>query len=387
MATGTQKTGHFPGNGGVASGRVLLGPANGTDNRHQYLMMSRLKGLLSRRWEVALFGGNHHRRAKRPAIPNGNGLLDKLATQAAVTRDMRRSLAASDILHLFCPSDVSFAVHVAPAILLGRFYGKKIILSYRHHEAEIELEKNRLWMPLFLRMCDLVVVSTQYIQRVFAWYGIDSAVIPEAVAADMFRPRKVEKIQPRIILTRAHVSRNNLTCALKAYRLVKQKYPRAEMVIAGDGPQRADLEALVAAEKLNGITFIGEVEQRELARWFAEVDVYVNCSTIDGLPASLLEALAAGLPVVTTGVGGIPEVVKDGVNGLIVPPNDPATLAERVFRLVESPELAAKLSEQAQQSVRRYSWEQVCRQWEDVFFRLFTRQDVKPLVAGSVQNT
>jgi glycosyltransferase involved in cell wall biosynthesis len=184
---------------------------------------------------------------------------------------------------------------------------------------------------------------------------------------DMFRPRKIDSVQPKLVVARSLEKRNNIACVIEAFALVKQKYPRAEMVIAGDGSQREELERLAAREKLNGVTFAGGVSHHELSRHFAEDDVYVNASSIDGLPISLLEALAVGLSVVTTGAGGIPGIINDGINGLIVRPNDPSGLADGIIRLVESPELVQELSEQAKLSSRDYLLAHVKGKWADLY--------------------
>jgi glycosyltransferase involved in cell wall biosynthesis len=184
---------------------------------------------------------------------------------------------------------------------------------------------------------------------------------------DLFRPRKIDSVQPKLVVARSLEKRNNVACAIEAFALVKQKYPRAEMTITGDGSQCEELQRLATREKLNGVTFTGGVSHHELSRYFAEADVYVNASSIDGLPTSLLEALAVGLPVVTTGAGGIPGVINDSINGLIVRPNDPSGLADRIIRLVESPELVQQLSEQAKLSSRDYSLAHVKGKWSELY--------------------
>jgi glycosyltransferase involved in cell wall biosynthesis len=262
---------------------------------------------------------------------------------------------------------MSFSRHVVPALVLGRFLGKRVVLSYHRNQAEAELERSGWWMLPFFRLCNSVVVSSEYVADLFAHYGLATKLIPPAVDMDMFRPRKIDSVQPKLVVARSLEKRNNIACVIEAFALVKQKYPRAEMVIAGDGSQREELERLAAREKLNGVTFAGGVSHHELSRHFAEDDVYVNASSIDGLPISLLEALAVGLSVVTTGAGGIPGIINDGINGLIVRPNDPSGLADGIIRLVESPELVQELSEQAKLSSRDYLLAHVKGKWADLY--------------------
>jgi glycosyltransferase involved in cell wall biosynthesis len=153
-----------------------------------------------------------------------------------------------------------------------------------------------------------------------------------------------------VVIARRLEAGNGLTTALKAFAMIKTKYPRAELTIMGDGPQREALERLAADERIFGVTFTGEVSHEEVAGRMAEADVFLNASTMDGLPLSLLEAMASGLIAVTTDAGDIPAVVCDRYNGLIARSNSAAALADRMIELVEDPELATRLSAEAARS-------------------------------------
>jgi glycosyltransferase involved in cell wall biosynthesis len=123
---------------------------------------------------------------------------------------------------------------------------------------------------------------------------------------------------------------------------VVQTIPAARFLVIGDGERRAELEALV--ERLgiqSAVTFMGW--RRDMAEVYADLDVVALTSLNEGSPVALIEALAAGRPVVSTAVGGVPEVVLDGTTGLTVPPSDPVALAEAMLRLLQDHELAARL--------------------------------------------
>jgi glycosyltransferase involved in cell wall biosynthesis len=348
--------------------RVLFVPPGALRNQYEPHYINLIKDLLrAKGWAVGVFPENIRSQPKSDTFFHYNGFIERLTNQTTFVRDLRRALFRYDTIHLFYLSATSFLHHVAPALCLGRFYGKRVILSYQRHEAEVELEKTVKWILPFLQLCDVIAVSSNYSAKVLAQHNIHVGVLPHPIDTNLFQPRTINRVQPKLMVTRAHEKRNNISCAIEAYKIVKQKYPRTEMVITGDGSQREELQTLAAKQKLNGVNFTGEMSQQQLARHFADADVYVNCSTIDGLPASMLEALAVGLPVVTTNVGGIGEIITDGVNGLLVRPNDPVGLADRLIELIESPELAAKLSENAKQSVQGYAWSQVQKKWLSVY--------------------
>ncbi len=338
-----------------------------TASRHLNVVWDLLR---EKGWQVRVCFGNNTEASAQVMQFSEEDLFSKPASRLACIRDLVKSIPRYDIVHLVFPSEMSSFLKLAPALILGRFFGKKVVLSYHRNQAEVELERVGRWFLPFLSLCDTILVSSNYLAEIFSRYNVTVEVVPDGVNRDMFRPRIITSVQPKLIVARSLENRNNISCVIEAFKLVKQKYPRSEMVIAGDGSQRESLEWLVEKEKLNGINFTGGFSPHQLADLFAEADVYVNASTIDGLPTSLLEALAVGLPAVTTGAGGIPEVVNDRVNGLLVRPNDPSGLADRIIELVESPELVQKLSQQAKLTAGNYSWSQIKWKWLELYHDL-----------------
>ena len=129
---------------------------------------------------------------------------------------------------------------------------------------------------------------------------------------------------------------------LSAARLVLAERPTTRFVIVGNGERREQLEALVDAFGLRAqVSFLGW--RRDLERVYADLDVVALTSRNEGSPVALIEALASARPVVATAVGGVPEVVLDGQTGVLVPPSDPAALAQAILRLLGDPSLAQRL--------------------------------------------
>jgi len=266
-----------------------------------------------------------------------------------------RSLPRFASLTVTYHSDLSFVDQVAPVLLLAKFFGVRTTVLYRSNKAETELDDYARAIIPFLRLSDRVVVSCAYLAEVFSRYGLTAAVRADTVDAELFPAKQVTAVQPHIIMTRRLAPGNGLTGALKAFHLVKQKYPRAELTIVGDGPLRPWLEEFVRRERIYGVTFTGRVDHAEVARRMAAADIYLNNATIDALPTSLLEALACGRCVVSTAVGEIPRVICDGRNGLLVAPNNFAGLADRLLELIETPALCARLSRHAPASLAQWA--------------------------------
>jgi glycosyltransferase involved in cell wall biosynthesis len=136
--------------------------------------------------------------------------------------------------------------------------------------------------------------------------------------------------------------------------------PDATLTIAGDGPERAALEGRAAELGLNArVRFVGSVPRETVLRLFRAADASVLPSAWENFPHAVVESLAVGCPVIATAVGGVPEVVTDGENGLLVPPNDPAALAAAISRFFSDADLRARLSAAAPGSVAGFSEEAV----------------------------
>jgi glycosyltransferase involved in cell wall biosynthesis len=100
---------------------------------------------------------------------------------------------------------------------------------------------------------------------------------------------------------------------------------------------------------------------------YAEHDVFLFPSLMEGLPSVLLEAMATGMPVITTDTCGMPDVVEDDFNGLLVPPANSLAMEEAILRLARSAELRQRLGEAARETMKRYTWERAARQLEELY--------------------
>jgi glycosyltransferase involved in cell wall biosynthesis len=153
--------------------------------------------------------------------------------------------------------------------------------------------------------------------------------------------RKVILAVGRMSKEKAH---NDL---IAAFHLLRASQPLASLVLVGDGPERMALEKSAG----EGVLFTGQ--QRDVSRYFAIADVMVLPSLTEGSPNVLLEAMACGVPSVATKVGGVPEIVSDEQEALVVPPRAPAELAAAISRIFTEPELRAGLISRSLEAIRQ----------------------------------
>lgn len=273
----------------------------------------------------------------------------------------------ADLAHIFSASYWSFLLGPVPAIVMARTLRKRIILNYRSGEAEDHLARwGRLVHP-WLRMVDMIVVPSPYLQRVFSGHGYSARMIRNIVDTTRFRYRRRVPLGRQLLSVRNLEPYYRVDVIIEAFALLKTQYPDATLTVAGIGGEAGRLENLAASLGVNGIRFVGRVEPHAMPDLYDESDIFVNASVVDNQPVSVLEALAAGLPVVSTATGDIATMLCDGEAGLIIPPRDPAAIAKAVVNLWEDPDLASRLASRGKEEVERYTWAQVCREWASVY--------------------
>jgi len=292
-----------------------------------------------------------------------------IVTQLFYWPRLLRELRRADVVHVFSASYFSFLLAPLPAVVIAKLYGKPLVINYRSGEAPDHLKRSAIARAV-LRDVDANAVPSRFLHDVFAAFGIPSEIIPNIVDVERFRFRRRERLQPRVLSTRNFETLYNVPCTLRAFQAVQERYPAATLTLVGAGSQDAAIRKLAEELKLNNVTFAGRVPPDEIWRYYAEADVYLQTPDIDNMPSSVLEAYASGCGVVSTGAGGVPAILTDGIHGLLVPCDDARAAADAVLRLVEDPDLARRLIGAALDSCVRYQWAAVRAQWIALYRRL-----------------
>ncbi|MEQ9000880.1 MAG: glycosyltransferase family 4 protein [Coleofasciculus sp. B1-GNL1-01] len=145
-----------------------------------------------------------------------------------------------------------------------------------------------------------------------------------------------------------------LPVLLESLAMLKSSHPEIILTVVGDGEDRAELEQMTARLELNNnVKFVGYKSQAEVREYMQETDVFVLPSFAEGVPVSLMEAMAAGVPVVTTQIAGVSELVENGVSGYIVPAGDSTTLADRIKTLLTEPQLRSQFGTAGREKIEK----------------------------------
>ena len=284
-----------------------------------------------------------------------------------------RTAGQVDVLHVFANSGWAWHLCALPALLIARMRGIHVIVNYRGGNADTFFADAPSHVLKMLSAASLCVTPSVYLLRVFRKHGIDAEVIPNIVDLSRFTPAAFRDPldRPHLIVTRNLEKIYDIPTAIRAFHHVQQAYPLARMTIAGSGPELQSLRALVSELGLREhIGFTGRIDNAEMASLYAGADCMLNPSTIDNMPVSILEAFASGVPVVSTIAGGIPDLVENGVSGLLVPIGDDRAMAEAALELLRQRDKACSLRQAGLREAQRYAWPQVSRLWLDAYRRV-----------------
>jgi glycosyltransferase involved in cell wall biosynthesis len=303
-----------------------------------------------------------------PRFPRGLGWLRRCpyartALNQALYLPSLHRLREADVVHVFSASYWSFLIAVAPALLAARRFGKRILLNYHSGEAEDHLERWGALVHPWLALAHEIVVPSEYLRAVFARHGYPARAVPNLVDTTRFRYRDRMPPHARFLSARNLEPYYRVDVTLEAFALVRERFPSATLTIAGDGSERGRLVRRAATLGERGIRFVGRVDPAQMPTYYEAADVFVNSSIVDNQPLSVLEAFAAGLPVVSTATGDIAALVRDGETGLVVPPDDPAATAKALTVVLEYPVRALRMARQARSEVEAFTWSRLRDQW------------------------
>ncbi|GIK85339.1 MAG: glycosyltransferase family 4 protein [Burkholderiales bacterium] len=293
----------------------------------------------------------------RPAWIGAVRGLRALVRLAPYVRALRRSVRGADVVHVMANSGWAWHLFAAPAVWTASLRGVPVVVNYRGGDAPAFLARQfRLVRPTLAR-CAAVIVPSGFLQEVFARHGVATTIVPNVVDLSAFRPAQARPEAPHLIVTRNLEAVYDIGTAIRAFAVVVRTHPQARLTIAGSGPERAALERLAGTQGVaEFVRFTGRLDVAALPALYASATAMLNPARIDNMPNSLLEAMASGVPIVSTNVGGVPHLVADGVTALLVPPGDPQAMAHAARRVIDDPHLAARLADAGAAESKRYAW-------------------------------
>jgi L-malate glycosyltransferase len=239
------------------------------------------------------------------------------------------------------------------------------------------------WTSRVLSRFDRLAAPSGFLAAEFGAEELPVIMIPNVLDIGKYPYRERSQLRPILLWMRAFHSIYQPELALKVFSIVKARFPTARLVMAGTDKGLASVTEQMARELglENSIEFPGFLDHRAKIEAFANADIFVNTTRIDNMPVAVVEACAMGLPVVATNVGGLPYLLKDGVNGFLVPDGDASSMADAIVRLLSEPELVRSFSENGRKLAEKSSWLLVKKQWASLFTEVLavSRREAKSM--------
>lgn len=212
------------------------------------------------------------------------------------------------------------------------------------------------------------IAPSEYLYSVFKNYDYcNLKLIPNTIETNNYNFLNREKLEPKILWVRSLSEIYNPKMAIDVLRNLKKSFSNAELCMVG---QEKDIKINDLEEYANSfslkINFTGKLSKQDWIKLSESYDIFINTTHFDNTPVSLIEALALGLPVISTNVGGIPYLVKDRETALLVNDSDSQAMTNAVIELIENSDLAQKLSANGRKLVEQFDWQVVKNHWKEI---------------------
>jgi glycosyltransferase involved in cell wall biosynthesis len=290
-------------------------------------------------------------------------LLDMLAT--VIKARKRYALAQIDVFsgRAFIFAELSaFLLHIFKKPFILTLHGGRLLEFAHQHPGRVR----RLFQS-----ARAIVTPSPFLQKGLRQFRSDIHFIPNPIdLSDSIYHQRIQ-VAPTLIWVRAFHKVYNPSLPARVLKELISDFPQIKLTMIGPDKGDGSLENMLVQANDFGvrdqIEVILGVLHAEIPTFLNRNDIFINTSNYDVAPRSLIEAMANGLCIVSTNVGGVPWLVNDQMEGLLVPPDDPQAMAAAVRRILTEPGLAARLSENARRKAEGYDWSAILPQWENLF--------------------
>ena len=276
--------------------------------------------------------------------------------------------------------DIS-AGSMIPAVIKLFSPQRFFILNIQYGYGDERLKKGRwglmnLGFRIMLSQADTVTAISNYLLDTAKDYGYKghSEIIPNGVekstlSSDRAPNHQIGRNTKTIITASRLVQKNGIDILIKSVGEIKKNIPNIKCLILGDGPEKNNLRSLVKSLGLEeNVEFVGTVSMDKVFEMLDSADVFARPSRSEGMGNAFLEALAAGIPIVGTSVGGIPDIIEDGKTGLFCKEEDHKDLAEKILILLKNEELSKSIVKNGQKMIEeRFLWSGIAENYEKLF--------------------
>ncbi|MUP44148.1 glycosyltransferase [Gramella sp. BOM4] len=214
----------------------------------------------------------------------------------------------------------------------------------------------------------LNIAPSRFLYNSFKEHGFDNTmIIPNSINTGNYPFKERKEFRPKLLWVRRFQKRYNPLMALKVLQILTEKYPNASLCMVGPEKDGTMESCKSLAKKFDlDVRFTGKLKKKHWARLASNYDFFINTTSIDNTPISVIEAMSLGLATISTDVGGMPDLIQNGHDGILVPEADEKAMANAISQLIEHPEKAREICMNARKKVESFDWDLVKEQWNKV---------------------
>lgn len=253
---------------------------------------------------------------------------------------------------------------------LARLFKIKYIPILHGGNLPNRLDKNPKLSKFIFKNAYQNVAPSGYLKHEFEKRGYTTQFIPNVLNIEEYEYKKRDIIQPKLLWVRAYAHLYNPMMAIHVLNELLKSYPNAQLCMVG--PDKGDgsfqeTQNLVKELQLDEfVRFTGVLPKEEWHQLSKDFDIFINTTTIDNTPVSVMEAMALGLPIVSTNVGGLPYLVENNIDGILVPNNDSKEMVYQIKELLNNNLKTSLIIENARKKAERFDWSQIKFKWLNI---------------------
>jgi glycosyltransferase involved in cell wall biosynthesis len=255
-----------------------------------------------------------------------------------------------------------------------RWAGKPFVLTLHGGYLPVFAQQRPKRVTRLLNKAQVVTAPSPFLYEQMKPYRSDLMLLPNAIDLAQYTFRLRSRPQPRLIWLRAFHQIYNPSLAPRMLAQLTNEFPEIQLIMVGpdkrDGSLPETQRVAAALGVADRIQYPGRVAKQDVPYWLNQGDIFLNTTNIDNTPISVMEAMASGLCVVSTNVGGLPHLLADEQDALLVEPNNAERGAAAIRRILTQPDLAARLSQNGYDKVRLFDWPLVLQQWQDLLLKI-----------------
>ena len=267
------------------------------------------------------------------------------------------------IIDTYSSNAYYFALFLA---VLSKIHKKSYILVLSGGDLENRLHKSKSF-TFILKNSKYIISPSKYLYDIFNKYNHNTEYIPNYLDLDLYAYKKRTSIDPKILWVRSIHKIYNPTMPVLVIKEIIKKYPKVKLCMIG--PQKDDsiieVKKIIKENKLEeNIILTGKLEKKEWIKLSEEYDIFINTTNYDNHPVTLLESMALGLPIVSTNVGGIPNLLTHDLTAKLVKPNDISGMVSNILHYLSNDEKRINISSNARNMIENnFNRDTIIKQW------------------------